>query len=584
MANRGALWFLKNVYAIRSWIIIIVAFVVPCKLIICQTPESKCLYVICVMGLCYVTEAVPISVTSLFPIFLFPMLGIAAAKHVSSKYVNDTSMLFFGGLIVAVAIEETGLHKRIALGVMKLVGVSPNMLLLGLMVPTWFLSMWISNTATSSMMLPIITAVVDQMKIAESDDDSNYVMDKKDNSNGPISEKDIKIEISDTQRKTTQRKSEEIKRLSKAFALSVAYAANTGGIATLVGTPPNLVLQSVANTKYDATKKGTDAGITFANWMGFAFLLSLIMLIISWFWIQLLFIRCGCLNKANRSRSKAIKTAIDQEFKKLGKITFAEATVLIVFICLAILWIFRDLPDIHGWSLAFKTKYVSDSTASILMACLLFILPAEIPNVFCWNKISSTTNEYEKPTYRPILNWQVTNQKVPWGVLVLLGGGFALADASQISGLSKWLSCELSSINEYEPWIINLIICCVVAGATEVTSNTATATLLLPIMFDLAIGLNLHPLYMMISVCIACSFAFMLPVATPPNAIVFSTGYLKIYDMVFAGIVMNIIGIAVLTLAVNTWAEPIFGLDTIPEMFRNISNSTNKACIQLCPN
>ncbi|CAG2187983.1 SLC13A2_3_5 [Mytilus edulis] len=336
--------------------------------------------------------------------------------------------------------------------------------------------------------------------------------------------------------------------------------------------------------KYDATKKGTDAGITFANWMGFAFLLSLIMLIISWFWIQLLFIRCGCLHKANRSRSKAIKTAIDQEFKKLGKITFAEVTVLIVFICLAILWIFRDLPDIHGWSLAFKTKYVSDSTASILMACLLFILPAEIPNVFCWNKISSTTNEYEKPTYRPILNWQVTNQKVPWGVLVLLGGGFALADASQISGLSKWLSCELSSINEYEPWIINLIICCVVAGATEVTSNTATATLLLPIMFDLAIGLNLHPLYMMISVCIACSFAFMLPVATPPNAIVFSTGYLKIYDMVFAGIVMNIIGIAVLTLAVNTWAEPIFGLDTIPEMFQNMSSSTNKACIQLCPN
>ncbi|XP_063395965.1 Na(+)/citrate cotransporter-like isoform X2 [Mytilus trossulus] len=584
MANRGALWFLKNVYAIRSWIIIIIAFVVPCKLIICQTPESKCLYVICVMGLCYVTEAVPISVTSLFPIFLFPMLGIATAKHVSSKYVNDTSMLFFGGLIVAVAIEETGLHKRIALGIMKLVGVSPNMLLLGLMVPTWFLSMWISNTATTSMMLPIITAVIDQMKIAESDDDSNYVMDKKDNSNGPVSEKDVKIEISDTQRQTTQRKSEEIKRLSKAFALSVAYAANTGGIATLVGTPPNLVLQSVANTKYDAIKKGTDAGITFANWMGFAILLSLIMLILSWFWIQLLFIRCGCLNKANRSRSKAIKTAIDQEFKKLGKITFAEVTVLIVFICLAILWIFRDLPDIHGWSLAFKTKYVSDSTASILMACLLFILPAEVPNVFCWNKISSTTNEYEKSTYRPILNWQVTNQKVPWGVLVLLGGGFALADASQISGLSKWLSCELSSINEYEPWIINLIICCVVAGATEVTSNTATATLLLPIMFDLAIGLNLHPLYMMISVCIACSFAFMLPVATPPNAIVFSTGYLKIYDMVFAGIVMNIIGIAVLTLAVNTWAEPIFNLDTIPEMFRNISSNTNNACIQLCPN
>ncbi|CAC5388531.1 SLC13A2_3_5 [Mytilus coruscus] len=280
------------------------------------------------MGLCYVTEAVPISVTSLFPIFLFPMLGIATAKHVSSKYVNDTSMLFFGGLIVAVAIEETGLHKRIALGIIKLVGVSPNMLILGLMVPTWFLSMWISNTATTSMMLPIITAVVDQMKIAESDDDSTNVSDRKDNSNGPISEKDIKIEISDTQRKTTQRKSEEIKRFSKAFALSVAYAANTGGIATLVGTPPNLVLQSVANTKYDAIKKGTDSGITFANWMGFAILISLIMLIVSWFWIQLLFIRCGCLSKANRSRSKAIKTAIKRNLKT-GKNYVSLVTLII---------------------------------------------------------------------------------------------------------------------------------------------------------------------------------------------------------------------------------------------------------------
>lgn len=207
----------------------------------------------------------------------------------------------------------------------------------------------------------------------------------------------------------------------------------------------------------------------------------------------------------------------------------------------------------------------------MLVAVSLFFLPAKLPRVFCWNKYDESSN---KPKYHPILTWKNTVLRIPWGVIILLGGGFALASATSASGLSKKVGCSLRILDSFEPWVMNLILSLVIAGATEITSNSATATILMPIMAELAINTGSHPLYLMITAAVACSFAFMLPVATPPNAIVFSTGYIKIPDMALAGLVMNVLAVLVLNLGINTWGSALFDLDTVPLIFGNSTSST----------
>lgn len=239
-----------------------------------------------------------------------------------------------------------------------------------------------------------------------------------------------------------------------------------------------------------------------------------------------------------------------------------------MFAALVVLWLFRAPPKIEGWGSAggLKKGFVSDSTPCILLSVLLFILPSELPRVFCRAK-------EDPPSYTPILEWQSMTEKLPWGVIVLLGGGFAIAQASEDSGLSQLVGNELKVFANMDMWLMNFIICMIVAGTTNVTSNTASATLLMPILAQLALRTNIHPLYLMMSSAVACSFAFMLPVATPPNAIVFSTGYLSIMDMVLVGLPMNIMAVLCLTLAINTWGINMFDLNVFPEEFiaRNIT-------------
>lgn len=588
-------WAFSNIWAIRSIIIVIIAFVAPIELALDDGKEIRCAYGLIVMAILWLTEALPIPVTSLLPVVLFPLLGVSPGKTVCEKFLNDTSMLFIGGLIVAVAVEEVGLHNRIAMGIISVLGSNPNMLMLGLMLPTWFLSMWISNTAATSMMIPIIQAVMTQVREAElgpSGSSDGHGHDNVAFEGMEVTDLELKprekkyklngddVAVSTDEMQTNEHipnkaKEAELKRFGKGLALSVAYGANAGGIATLTGTPPNLILQGQANSIYKGYQEGADAGITFANWMGFAFPLSVIILVLCWLWLQLFFLRSLCCRRTDNNRKKAIETAIKKEKTKLGKIKFGEVVVMICFICLALLWIFRDIPGVGGWADLFtRTKkdgaFARDSTSAMLIAISLFILPRKLPNIFCW--ISGD----EKPSYTPILNWETAVHKIPWGIIILLGGGFALADASKTSGLSKLVGCKLRIFSSLDLKVMNLIICLIVAGATEITSNSATATLLMPIMAELAISLGEHPLYLMISSAIACSFAFMLPVATPPNAIVFSTGYIRIPDMASAGIVMNVVAILALTLAINTWGIPVFGLDVVPSIFN--TTGTNSTC------
>lgn len=561
--------FLRNLWAIRSWIFLVLAFVLPFWLIAIGTPEARCAYVIIVVAVLWVTEALPIAVTALMPIFLLPMLGVQKGQDVSKNYVNDTSTLFLGGLFIAAAMEEVNLHRRIAVGVMRVLGSRINTLMLGLMLPTWFLSMWISNTAATSMMLPILVAVTEQMERMEKLDHEHHgdTEDAEEKKNGVASVEAVTMEMDESS--TLRKKSPELKRMSKGFALCVAYGANIGGIATLTGTPPNLVLQGQADIFYAKYGKSS-SGITYVNWLAFAFPMSLLLLVLAWLYLQVVFLRQKCCQGTESARKKAIQSAVLKEWRALGRIKFAEVEVLVLFCVLALLWIFRNIPNVGGWGGLFKdakTGKVStarDSTASILVACLLFILPREVPNVFCWFKPSETN---PKPGFTPILSWRVAQDKVSWGVIILLGGGFALADAATKSGLSNWIGCKLTVFDFLDPWVMNLLVCLIIAGITEITSNTAIASLAMPIMFELAISVGMHPLYLMISTAVATSFAFCLPVATPPNAIVFSTGFVTIPYMGIVGIPMNILAILVLTMAVNTWGKAIFDLDNVPAIF-----------------
>ncbi|XP_060587377.1 solute carrier family 13 member 2-like [Ruditapes philippinarum] len=359
----------------------------------------------------------------------------------------------------------------------------------------------------------------------------------------------------------------ELQRLAKAFALSVAYGANIGGIATLTGSPPNLVFKQQIDKLYEF-HTGSESDVSFAKWMGFAFPLSVITAILAWLWLVTLFLRCGCCKKIDPGHKKSINASIAHHLKELGKMTFCELQVLIVFVVLVVLWLFRAPPKIDGWGSAdfLKKGFVSDSTPCILLSVLLFILPSEVPKVFGLAK-------GEKPSYKPILEWKSVTDRLPWGVIVLLGGGFAIAQASEDSGLSLWVGHELKVFANMDTWVMNLIICLIVAGATNVTSNTASATLLMPILAQLALQTQINPMYLMISVAVCCSFAFMLPVATPPNAIVFSSGYLTIPDMVLAGLPINIISVFCLTLAINTWGISMFDLNVFPEMFQTTKSN-----------
>ncbi|XP_052233654.1 Na(+)/citrate cotransporter-like isoform X2 [Dreissena polymorpha] len=571
-----------------------------------KSSVSKCAYAVIIIGVYWVLEVMPIAVTSLIPVFLFPLLGIMPSADVCKNYANDTLMLFFGSLVVAAAVEKWDLHKRIALRALTLVGPEPRWLLLGIMLPTWFLSMWMSNTATTAMMIPILNAILIQMKevknkVRESDNGVTMRLksiDSNDEAEKPVSKNGAKVTVEmddilepghpvqysiEVHRKETIAKEnraddvnddpdQEFAQMAKTFALCVAFAANCGGIATLTGTPPNIILKGQADILYQ--KHGLNSAVTFANWMAIGVPMSVTVFLATWLWLQIFALgkKCLCCIKTDDDYS-AVRVHLQHEYKKLGKWSFAEVLVMADFVILAFLWISRNPVVVPGWGTLFKTKYVEDSTAAIFMSVILFVLPSKLPK-FGKNDDGHKEDELTAATeYVPLLTWKYVNDKMAWGILLLMGGGFALADGCATSGLSEWISEKLTVFENLPTWITSALLTFITAAITNVTSNAATATLFLPIVGGLAIKLSVHPLYFMIPCAVAASFAFMLPVGTPPNAIVFSTGYLKIIDMIKAGGVINVIAVLIVCICMNTFVMPIFNLYTIPAAF--LTNHTS---------
>lgn len=428
----------------------------------------------------WMTEALPLAATSLLPIAIFPILGITSGSATAGKYFNSTIFIFIGGFIIALAMQKWNLHKRISLKIINAIGSSPIGIISGFMIASWFLSMFISNVATTVMMLPIGLAVIIKMK--ESLDEKN------------------------------------LRKFSIALMLGIAYSSSVGGIATLVGTAPNLAFQSIYKINFP-----DNSPITFASWLKYGMPISIVMFIAMWFVLNKWLYRIKSYNKTSND-------IIKDELAELGKTSFEEKTVLLILISTSVLWLLRKPIDfggivIPGWSdFVPFAKFIDDGTVAIFMSIILFIIPAR-------NKKESTN----------ILTADIFF-KIPWDVILIFGGGFALAHGFSESGLSELLGKKFEMLSGINNFLLVVIIAFSITFLTELTSNTATTYTVLPILAAVAISININPLYLMLPATISASFAFMLPVATPPNAIVFGSGYVRINQMVRTGIILNIIG------------------------------------------
>uniref|UniRef100_A0A671XNM0 Solute carrier family 13 member 2 n=1 Tax=Sparus aurata TaxID=8175 RepID=A0A671XNM0_SPAAU len=542
-----------------------------------SSQEGKCGYVIILMALYWCTECIPLSVTALLPVILFPMMGIMQSSEVCIQYLKDSNMLFIGGLVVAIAVEKWNLHKRIAILVLLIVGVKPAFLMMGFMSTTAFLSMWISNSAATAMMLPIAGAVLQQLCDTEANaEEREYGLSAaKDGQENQAFEMDVVsiLQEADRSPEAEQRRlqrEQKYAELKKGMSLSVCYSACIGGTATLTGTTPNVILKG----QIDELFPENGGIINFASWFGFAFPNMLLMLALSWLWLQFMFLgfnlkkSFGCSTK--RDADKEAYQVIKDEYRKLGRMGFAEGCVLVIFTLLVILWFTREPGFIPGWATVLFNKdktYVTDGTVAIFMSALFFCIPSKLPR--CCRKSSDGAPAEAPPA---LLSWDIVHRKFPWNVLLLLGGGYALAHGSEKSGLSLWLGESLIPLQSIPPYAITILMTMLVAAFTECSSNTATTTLFLPILASMATAIKIHPLYVMLPCTIATSLAFMLPVATPPNAIAFSFGNLKVIDMAKAGFILNIIGVLTINLAINTWGVAMFQLDSFPS-WANVTKS-----------
>ncbi|KAI4898728.1 hypothetical protein NFI96_024107, partial [Prochilodus magdalenae] len=581
---------LKSIWTSKNGLILFFTPLVllPFPLVV-GTREASCAYVILMMAVYWCTEALPLAVTALLPALLFPLFGIMQSKQVCMQYLKDTNMLFVGGLMVAVAVEHWNLHKRIALRVLLIVGVRPALLMLGFMGVTSFLSMWISNTATTAMMVPIVQAVLAQLNSQESEPaqigcdeeesltpDAQYSKPSKYKGGQAVVVSGLEVSAEAARRQEAA----ERRRICKGMTLCVCYAASIGGTATLTGTGPNLVLKGQMNQLFP---QNGDI-INFASWFGFAFPNMILMLTLAWLWLQFLFMgfntfvrvpnviavifrkTWGC-GAVKTEKEIAAYNVIREEHRQLGPMTYGEFNVLALFCLLVVLWFTRDPGFVAGWATHIfnsDAEYVTDATVAVLIAVLLFILPSKPPQFFCSPPAGPSHAQSTVVPTPPLLTWKVAQKKLPWNIVLLLGGGFALAKGSEESGLSRWMGNQLTPLHSIPPWAIVIVLCLLIATFTECTSNVATATLFLPVLASMAQSIGMNPLYVMVPCTLSASFAFMLPVATPPNAIVFSYGYLKVSDMAKAGMMMNIIGILCITLAINTWGKAMFHVDSFP--------------------
>lgn len=431
------------------------------------------------MAIWWVTEAIPIPATSFLPMVLSPLLGIAGLKVATASFAHPLIFLFLGGFILSLAMERWDLHKRIALLVMLAVGAKPSRQIGGFMLITAFLSMWMSNTATSVMMLPIGLSIIALVT-----------------------------------------KDQEQPEFAAALLLGIAYSASIGGLGTLIGTPPNALLAAYLSDNYNIE-------LGFGQWMLIGVPLSVVMLLFCWVWLTKIHFKLPAESHSNTDQ------LLHKQLTELGPMQNAEKMVAVVFTLAACAWITR--PLLAQWS----GLPISDTGIAMLAALILFILPVN------WREQVM------------VMDWH-TAKKLPWGVLMLFGGGLSLAAQIKSSGLADFIGDSLSMTAHLPVLLVIVIVTAAIVFLTEITSNTATAAGFLPLLGPIALAMGNSPLLLVVPAALAASCAFMMPVATPPNSIVFASGQLHISQMVKAGFVINLVAIVLITLLCYSVVDPLF--------------------------
>ena len=443
------------------------------------------------MTIWWVTEAIPIYLTGIVPLILFPVLNIFDMKLIAASYAHPLVLLFLGGFIIASSMEACGLHKRIALKILSFSGTSPSKIIAGFMFSTALISMWVSNTASTIMMLPIALSVIAIFSNQANISNQNFAV--------PL-------------------------------LLSIAYSASIGGATTLIGTPTNIMLSGILSDSYNFE-------ISFADWFLIGFPIAIILLPIVWFFLTKFSFR------VSNKKSDALENTIKKMQSDLGKSSFTEKSVGLIFMLTALLWIFRrTLNDLFNLNL-------NDTSIGLFGALLLFLIPTGKGSRAC--------------------DWNTAN-KIPWGVLLLVGGGIALSKAFNSSGLAAWLGSFSNYFYGYEFYFLILISVFLIIFLTELNSNTATIATFAPILIIFAIGIEENPLFFVIPATIAASCAFMLPVATPPNAVVYGSGKIEIKDMIKAGLVLNLISLIVISFVGVLLVNQVFDSKTMQNFMNSI--------------
>ncbi|GFT97985.1 hypothetical protein NPIL_21361 [Nephila pilipes] len=464
----------KTVFQI--WWKPVIATLIPLVLlpliILYDAKESRCGFVVLWMAFYFMLEPVPLAVTALLPVAAFPILGLLSTTEACTPYMKDTIMMYVGSLTLAVAVEHCNLHKRIALKVLLIIGTGARWLMLGFMTTTMFLSMWISNTATTAMMVPIVDAVLDELQKEEKKNLKNEVaismMTIRSNTSTSLWSSEtnknhyqVNMQLSNSSSSGPQK---DYRHLRDSLLLSIAYAANCGGTGTVIGSGPNLVLKGLVEELYpDSTE------LTFASWLIYNAPVMLICVFICWIGLQLFYQPC-CLKEDSKAQAAA-RNAVLKSYQELGSITFHEAAVAFLFLLVVVLWFLRDPQFVDGWSTYITNgRNIRDATPAVGVCLLLFIIPS---------KPSLTEHS------PPLLNWRTAQRKIPWGVLLLLGSGFVVADAAKKSHLSVWLSSQLSYLNFLSPAVICIILTFMASILTEVISNMSMATIMLPVVSEM---------------------------------------------------------------------------------------------------
>jgi len=519
-----------------------------------NSQEGRCGACVLLVGSLWASEALPLEVTSLLPILLLPLLGIMSTGDVSKEYFTGANMMMMAAMGIAAAVQNVRLHQRIALGILMMTGAGKKTLLLSFMVITCGISMFICNTATCAMMCPILKVVLDEVYKSKKEKSADTLSAE--------SEETQPFECCEASKHKQQRRIAARHQKEKVmFYLGVAYAANIGGTGTLTASEPNVIMKGILEEKFPCQDS-----LTYTTWMAYAMPSIVVNLTFTFLLLSIIFWRAP--KEEELISGREMRRFLRGEYDRLGPFSWKEFATAFYFVSLVTLWFFQEPQFMTGWGEYFGNDghagcsggMVGEATPAVLILVLLFITPSRLD---FWPFVRKM-DDCDVVAPSTLLDWESMASFFPWGLLLIRGGGFALAKASNRSGLSVLVGSSLTSLESLPPWGVLTVTCLATSIVTEICSNAVTANILLPVLGDLAVSLNLNPLYLMLPAAVTCCYAFMLPVACPTNAIVYKASGMKSWRMVSSGVGLNLITLAVSVIAASTYGCPLLQMHEFP--------------------